>query len=456
MRRRLLSMALAGVLCLSLTVPAFAAEQPAEIQSAGAYLRERGIYLGDETGNLKLDAGLTRAEMAAVLTRLHGEGEVDPNLYAWACYFEDVPSWARPYVGYCTANLLVTGYDAYRYGPNDPVNPAMACTVVLRCCGYDGGEGSEWNYGTACDYAVRLGLISQSTTQATAITRGEMAVLICRALRKQEEPQTPVAVAPSDSAYQIHPDGSITISKDAWSREDFSQQANPAVFTDVYDRELYNTIRQTLVDGTSETAPAYTMVAKGDEYSSVKYVIGQMGGILRYEHHVPENFTNYWQYLDYFAVSARMPENYQAPLEFIQPAVSHANTLATDREKVEYLNNYLRSLLTYEEGATSGITQTFAPHTKELKAACGSYAVAFSFLCSAVDIPCFTISSNIHTWNLVYVEGKWLHVDVSANDLLPNSSKNGVLLIETYQTGRDQAPDITAFLKELLIPGSTK
>ena len=138
-----------------------------------------------------------------------------------------------------------------------------------------------------------------------------------------------------------------------WSREDFSQRANPNVFTGFYDRALYNTIRQTLVDGTSETAPAYTMVAKGDEYSAVKYLLGQMEGVLRYEHHVPKNFIDYWQYLDYFAVSARMPENYQAPLDFIQPAVSHANTLATDREKVEYLNDYLRSLLAYEEDRKS-------------------------------------------------------------------------------------------------------
>ena len=40
-----------------------------------------------------------------------------------------------------------------------------------------------------------------------------------------------------------------TISASQWSREDFSQEANPAVFTATYDRALYNAIRQTLVDG---------------------------------------------------------------------------------------------------------------------------------------------------------------------------------------------------------------
>ena len=243
-----------------------------------------------------------------------------------------------------------------------------------------------------------------------------------------------------------------TISADHWSREDFSQEASPEVFAGAYSRELYNAIRQTMVDGTSEN-PAYTMVAKGDDYSAVKNLIGRMEGVLRYEHHVPRNFTDYWRYLDYFAVSAEMPENYQAPLDFIQSALDHAGTLATDRERVEAFNDYIRTLLAYQKGKTAGVTQTFAPHAGELKAACGSYARALKFLCAAADIPCFTVSSKTHTWNLVYVDGQWLHVDVSANDL---SGRNGVLLVESYQTGKNQAPEATAFLKELFVPGSTK
>ena len=57
-------------------------------------------------------------------------------------------------------------------------------------------------------------------------------------------------------AAQAQPD-SYVISAAQWSREDFSQDANPDVFTATYDRALYNAIRQTLVDGTSDTAPAY-------------------------------------------------------------------------------------------------------------------------------------------------------------------------------------------------------
>lgn len=37
-----------------------------------------------------------------------------------------------------------------------------------------------------------------------------------------------------------------------------------------------------------------------------------MDGLLRYEHYVPQNLTNYYEYLDYYALSAQMPETYQA------------------------------------------------------------------------------------------------------------------------------------------------
>ncbi len=242
-----------------------------------------------------------------------------------------------------------------------------------------------------------------------------------------------------------------TIQTTQWSREDFSKDANPAVFTATYDRALYNAIRQTLVDGTSETAPAYTMVGDS-EYSAVKNLLGRLEGAVRYEHYVPENFANYWQYLDYFAVSAEMPENYQEPFDFIQPTIQATEGM-TDREKVEYLNDYLCTLLAYKKGKTAGVTRTFTQHSGELQAACGSYARAFKFLCGAAGIPCFTVSTSNHTWNMVYVDGQWLHVDVSANDLY---HRPYILLTKTVQGRTDRAPEQTAFLKELLVPGSTK
>ena len=125
---------------------------------------------------------------------------------------------------------------------------------------------------------------------------------------QEETPQPTPTPTPTPTPA---PSGKYTINVDHWSREDFSQQANPAVFTGVYDRNLYNTIRQTLVDGDAIDPPAYTMVAKGADYSAVKNVIGRLDNVKWFEHYVPSNFTNYWQYLDYFAVSSKIPPQFE-------------------------------------------------------------------------------------------------------------------------------------------------
>ncbi len=266
---------------------------------------------------------------------------------------------------------------------------------------------------------------------------------------QEETPQPTPTPTPTPTPA---PSGEYTINVDHWSREDFSQQANPAVFTGVYDRNLYNTIRQTLVDGDAIDPPAYTMVAKGD-YGTVKTLIERLDNIKWFEHYVPDNFTNYWQYLDYYAVSSKMPEQYEAPLSYIQPTIATMNQLHSEKEKVVYLDSYLRTLLTYKVGSHAGITQIFSDHNVELPATCSTYAAAFSFLCGAADIPCVTISTSDHTWNLVYVDSQWLHVDVSAND---HYNRAYILMAESYPNHPDQAPAATAFIKELLVPGSTK
>ena len=249
----------------------------------------------------------------------------------------------------------------------------------------------------------------------------------------------------------------FTICQESWSREDYFQQANPAVFTAVYDRELYNAIRQTLEDVNAQTTTpddqlAYTMVAYED-YSAVKNLLGRLDGLYWHEHYVPLTLSNYWQYLDYFAVSAEIPEGYQAILDFIAPAVEKTGQMKTEKKKVKYLNDYLCTLLEYDPNAVAAVTEVFAPHSGTLKGSCGTYARAFNLLCQAANIPCFAIRTKTHSWNLVYADGAWGHVDVSSND---QSGRYAILLTEDLPNRTDLTPEITAFLKELLVPGSTK
>ena len=182
MRNKILSVILAGVLCFNGTVPVLGVGPPPDWEAAAIYVRDQGIMTGDQNGNLNLNSGLTRAELAVILTRLSdGTGDMGRNAiyYRTICPFTDVPEWAMPYAGYCAEKKLMAGYGNKRFGPNDPVTPAAACTVMLR---YLDCPTSQWTYATACEKAAELGLLPDGAAVGPSITRGNVAVLIYRAL----------------------------------------------------------------------------------------------------------------------------------------------------------------------------------------------------------------------------------------------------------------------------------
>lgn len=219
--RKILNTVVCVALAMSLACPAFAADINTEQQTAAAYLREAGIMVGDETGDMMLERGLTRAQMAAVLTRVIANPEhveADSAYYRSKCSFTDVPDWAKVYVGYCAANHLVAGYGNGLYGSNDPVTPAAACTVMLRCLG---DVGMEWSYSTACQTAIELKLAPAEALAGTEITRGNMAILIYRTMAQMgydigvsEDIISDVTEEKETAALSKNADGSINVPSD--------------------------------------------------------------------------------------------------------------------------------------------------------------------------------------------------------------------------------------------------
>ena len=189
--KKILSAALCVVLTLSLSVPARAADPSNEAETAAVYLREQGIMVGDSSGAMNLDSGLTRAQLATVLTRMHGNQEhvqADQAFYSSQCKFPDVPEWARLYVGYCYSNGLMVGYDTGVFGAGDGVTPQAACTVILR---YLDLPGIEWDYSSACQAALDQGLTTSEAVAKAEVTRGDLAVMLYRALVGTEQESSP-------------------------------------------------------------------------------------------------------------------------------------------------------------------------------------------------------------------------------------------------------------------------
>ena len=210
--KKILSALLSIALMVLLLCPALAVGR-SEAETAGAYLKEHGVLQGDESGDLMLDKGLSRIELAAILTRLQGNPEhvtAETDYYVSQCRFSDVPQWARIYVGYCAANGLMIGYGGEIFGAYDSVTPEAACTVTLR---YMEVPSADWTYDTAVSKAEQIGLIPDSGIGNCATTRGNMAILLYRAMGNEYSQ----SVTPKDNqpaALSQNPDGSINLPAD--------------------------------------------------------------------------------------------------------------------------------------------------------------------------------------------------------------------------------------------------
>ncbi|MDL2287970.1 transglutaminase-like domain-containing protein [Oscillospiraceae bacterium OttesenSCG-928-F05] len=250
------------------------------------------------------------------------------------------------------------------------------------------------------------------------------------------------------------------------SREDFSQAANPAVFTSTLTRGAYNAIRQTIVDrekiisGNDENgfnpyyhyANSLALDQVSGTSSAIHTVVTYIGEYYRYEMSAEPYLKEYYNYPQYFIVKVQNPAIADGAVAATRDIIARADALTSDAEKVRLLNDYLCDKLEYDENNGSGSNIIFTSNTP-VKGKCTTYANAFQFLCDLAGIPSMVLTGENHAWNLVYADGKWGHVDVSYNDRVP--SRAGFLLSESLNK-TDENPQLTAFAQELLVPGSTK
>ncbi len=209
--KRALSLTLASVMLLGMMVVGAGAASYPDVDEndnveAIEVLQAVQVMRGDDKGNFNPDSPVTRAEMAVVMALLL---DLDYEYYEAICPFNDVPSWARPYVGACYANKIVSGYDANTYGSNDGVTPVQAASMLMRALGYfkfdvdyaDGFETATVRQGTG------IGIFDGVSSSATAqMTRNQVAQMALNALQCG-------MVEPSDNSFSITTPDGFTVSQ---------------------------------------------------------------------------------------------------------------------------------------------------------------------------------------------------------------------------------------------------
>lgn len=237
------------------------------------------------------------------------------------------------------------------------------------------------------------------------------------------------------------------------SAPDYSAQANPAIFVGELSRENYNAIRDTVLHQDEIIAGSYQPVPLGGHtrFGIVHSATSTIGGCTVYEPISQPNGS--------YVCTAKIPESYKNAMEHTQGFVDGLAGM-TDCEKVTAMAWYVADRITYAVKYPS--PGDVLAQDGQLPGACMSYARSFRFLCDRAGIPCVLIHSQDHQWNQVYVDGQWRDVDVTSIDIEDveiDRSWIQVLtpLADIQGSGKaDRDPEVTAFAKELLVPGSTK
>lgn len=124
------------------------------------------------------------------------------------------------------------------------------------------------------------------------------------------------------------------------------------------------------------------------------------------------------------------------------------NDKMTDEEKIKAFHDYIINLSVYDEERATQIesgdnnNENSNSHKAsgpllEGKALCSGYSDAMKLFLDDLGIKNYKISNSNHIWNLIYINGKWLHLDLTWDDPV-TSDKSNMLLHKFFLITTDQ------------------
>ena len=113
----------------------------------------------------------------------------------------------------------------------------------------------------------------------------------------------------------------------------------------------------------------------------------------------------------------------------------------TTEEKIKAFHDYIINNTTYDEERSKEIKNnsiTSLKHPSNTaygplftgKAICGGYTDAMAVFLDKLGLKNYKVSSEKHIWNLVLIDDKWKHLDLTWDDPVVNTGEN--ILIDTY------------------------
>lgn len=150
----------------------YAAEPPLTEEEAAAALQEYGVVRGDETGNLRLDSPITRAEAAAIFVRAMGAADY-VHLLTDVVPFKDARGhWGAGEIAAVERLGLMKGDGNGLFRPNDRITYAEVLTVMLRMVGRE--PVGPWNPDAILSRASALGIAPSGVNASSQAVRSKV------------------------------------------------------------------------------------------------------------------------------------------------------------------------------------------------------------------------------------------------------------------------------------------
>ena len=105
----------------------------------------------------------------------------------------------------------------------------------------------------------------------------------------------------------------------------------------------------------------------------------------------------------------------------------------TDKKKIELIHNYIIKNSQYDNEAIDGKSKydsnSAYGNLIEGFSVCSGYSDAMAIFLDKIGIPNLKVSSDNHIWNLVFINNKWLHLDLTWDDTDNEKYDNNYFLI---------------------------
>lgn len=116
------------------------------------------------------------------------------------------------------------------------------------------------------------------------------------------------------------------------------------------------------------------------------------------------------------------------------------------KDKIKVIHDYIINNTKYDVGRSDNKITTYRSDTAygaliEHYAICGGYADSMKLFLDYLNIPNYKISSENHIWNLVYVNNKWYHLDLTWDDPV-TSNGDDVLEYDYFLITTDELKNI--------------